>query len=130
CTLLAMPSAKGLFHKAIVQSGPGVRCGTMEKGTQNAQGVLNSLGLGKNDLEKLHELSPERLIQAARFYTEGGERKSLIWRPVVDGEVVACHPFAPEASPLCNDVPLLIGFNRDEGVGQTIAFNWFGRLSE
>src|SRR5437868_10938782 len=54
--LLAMPRAKGLFHKAIVQSGASVRFAERERTTQLADAVLKQLGLGPSDLDKLQAL--------------------------------------------------------------------------
>ena len=64
--LLAMPARKGLFHKAIIQSGAGVRFADRERTTRLAEAVLKQLGLGRDDLDKLQALP---LGQAA-----GGDR--------------------------------------------------------
>src|SRR5260221_12338844 len=59
--LLAMPSAKGLFHKAIVQSGASVRFAGRERTTRLADAVLTHLGLGRGQLDALQALPLARL---------------------------------------------------------------------
>src|SRR5580692_2562337 len=51
--LLAMPAAAGLFHKAIVQSGPGLRAVSREAATRNAQALLDQLEIRAGELGKL-----------------------------------------------------------------------------
>ena len=62
--LLAMPSAKGLFHKAIIQSGASVRFAERERTTRLADAVLKHLGLGPTELDALQALPLERLQEA------------------------------------------------------------------
>jgi para-nitrobenzyl esterase len=50
--------------------------------------------------------------------------------PVVDGGVLPRHPFEPDASPLSADIPVLIGWNKDEMTLFNAAEQWFGRLTE
>src|SRR5689334_11570782 len=62
--LLAMPRAKGLFHRAIVQSGASVRFAERERTTRLADAVLKHLGLGRGDIDKLQALPLETLQTA------------------------------------------------------------------
>ena len=117
-TLLAMRSARGLVHKAIIQSGPGVRCLSRETATENARAILEQLKLSlPDDLQKLRILPAPTLIEAA---TEAQRKAAAngrqLWlAPVMDGVTMAGHPFDPVASPAAAKVPLLIGHTRDEG---------------
>jgi para-nitrobenzyl esterase len=124
-TLLAMPAAAGLFHRAIVQSGPGLRGVEASEGTDFAQRLLAQLGLGRNEVRKLQTLPHEQLTEAlasmppppvsAGMNMAGTPRRnSLLVRPVVDGEYLPQHPFDPAAAPTAADVPLMIGTNKDE----------------
>ena len=63
-TLLAMPAAKGLFHRAIVMSGAGIRMVEQEHATKLAEAVLGEVGLTANQLDKLQALPLERLLAA------------------------------------------------------------------
>jgi len=107
-TLLAMPSAKGLFHRAAIESGPGLTAVPRETATRTATAFLNLLGLDKTKLDQLQKRSVEELIEAQSM-TRGG------FSPVHDGDVIPENMFDPVATPISADVPLLIGSNKDEG---------------
>jgi para-nitrobenzyl esterase len=109
--LLAMPVAHGLFHRAMIQSGPGLRMMSREKATDNAAKLLKTLEIAPKDIERLSTLSVEQILEAnARVNRNplGG------WGPVVDGRVLPQHPFDPVAPALSANVPLVIGTNKDE----------------
>jgi len=117
-TLLAMRSARGLVHKAIIQSGPGIRCLSRETATENARAILNELGLSlPKDLATLREMPAGRLVEAATAAQRKAtaEGRQLWLAPVMDGMTMGGHPFEPVANPLAAKVPLLIGHTRDEG---------------
>lgn len=110
-TLMAMPSAAGLFHRAIVQSGSTLR----------QADPLQSQALGLEIVEELG-LTPETADQLATIpYAElvaAGNRASRTVRggrfsPVVDGRFLIQHPFDP-APEISRDVPMLIGSNLNE----------------
>lgn len=103
-TLMGMPSAKGLFHRAIAESGTGVRWPSAEEGTKMARAVLEKLGVAPDNLAALHQLPPEK-IAAATPPNIG---------PVVDGEVLPRSPFDPEGPAVSADVPMLLGSNLTE----------------
>jgi para-nitrobenzyl esterase len=118
--LLAMPAANGLFHRAIVMSGAGVRMADHERATMLADAVLGEVGLTPKQLEQLQMLPLERLLAAI----EPAQKKlvpvafRLLDRypfgPVVEGHDLPHHPFDPTATDLSDDVPLLIGGTSDE----------------
>jgi para-nitrobenzyl esterase len=114
-TLLGMPAAKGLFHKAVVLSGSHLRQIAPETSARLAQGVLDVLGLVRGDVAKLHDLTTEQLltagIAAQRKLGPGAGPGSPApnWGPVVDGRVIPQHTFDPAASPLAAGIPMIIG---------------------
>ncbi len=116
-TLMGMPSAQGLFHRAVVESGSSLRQGTTERSAALAAAVLAELGLSKDSLTKIHELPNEAIVQAAlnaqRKAAAGGGRGGAGgpggWGPVVDGKVLPQNSFDPDASPLSANVPMIIG---------------------
>jgi para-nitrobenzyl esterase len=120
CALLTMPAAKGLFHKAIVQSGASVRFAERERTGRLAHAVLKHLGLRADQLGALQALPLERLQEAVApaQATLPRPRLPLLDRynfgPVVDGEVLPAHPFDPAASPLSDGVPVMVGGTKDE----------------
>ncbi len=111
-TLMAMPGAAGLFQRAIVQSGPGLRMMARAKATEHAEKLLKALGLSAREVNRLSDLPVEQLFEAnARVNSNaliGG------WSPVVDGRVLPRHPFDPVAPAISASVPLIIGTNKDE----------------
>lgn len=109
--LMAMPAAAGLFHRAIVQSGPGLRMTTRAKATERAERLLRKLGISAGDMDRLQDLPLERLFEANAEVNRNGLRG---WGPVVDGDSLPQHPFDPVAPATSAHVPLLIGTNKDE----------------
>jgi para-nitrobenzyl esterase len=120
CTLLAMPSARGLFHRAIVQSGAAIRLRERDRAAKLSEAVLKALGLSRTDLDKLQSLPMAQLLAAVDPAQKaiGPAPMSLFDRypfgPVVDGTIVPSHPFDPAAPAVSADIPLLIGDMKDE----------------
>jgi para-nitrobenzyl esterase len=118
--LLGMPSAKGLFHKAIVQSGAGVRFAEPERTTRLAEAVLKQLELGPKQLDALQPLPIARLVEAVvpAQKTLPRARHALLDRynfgPVIDAKVLPAHPFDPTGTALSDDIPILVGGTKDE----------------
>jgi para-nitrobenzyl esterase len=117
-TLLAMPAARGLFHRAAIQSGPGIKMTERDQGTKVAELLLNELGLQKTQLRQLQELPVKRILEAyfavlAKLPT-GGRGMRQGFAPVVDGRSLPRHPFDPDAPAVSADVPVVIGYNRTE----------------
>ncbi len=102
-TLLAMPGAKGLFHKAIIQSGSNLRGVSAEDATKAARELMAKLNV--KTAEDLQKVPMQQLIQA----TNGIQRLS----PVL-GKTLPRDPFNPDASPLSAQVPVLIGSTETE----------------
>jgi len=115
-TLLAMPAAQGLFHKAMVLSGPGLRQGEPEMARRLALATLGELGLSRAQFDRLHTVPWEQLLNAglaaprtlANSLPPGSGRR-VGWSPVVDGNVLPRHPFDPDAPAISASIPLLIG---------------------
>ena len=106
-----MPRAKGLFHKAIVQSGASVRFAERERTTRLADAVLKHLGLGRDQLDKLQALPLEKLQEAVApaQATLPKPRHPLLDRynfgPVIDGKLLPQQPFDPAAPAISDDMP-------------------------
>jgi len=99
--LLAMPSAKGLFHKAAIMSGAGIKVGEPESATESAKAWMEKLGV--DSVDALLQLPTKDLLEA-------GSRTG----PVLDGHSITRHPFFPDAPEMASDIPLLIGSCKDE----------------
>lgn len=109
--LLAMPAAVGLFHRAIVQSGPGLSMMPRERANRQAEKLLRALDIPTSQAERLSSVPLERLFAAN---TEVNRNPLRGWRPVVDGQALPRHPFTPTAPVISASIPLLIGTNKDE----------------
>ena len=109
CTLMAMDKAKGLFHRAVVQSGPRIQHATKEASAKAADEVVKKLGLTRDTIGEILT-RPIADIQAA---AEGNAAAGS--GPVLDGRSITRHPFDPDGPAQSADVPLLIGCNRTEG---------------
>lgn len=122
-SLMAMPKAKGLFHKAICQSGSMRMTGTPAASAAVGEELAKALNIGRNDLGKLQALPYEQLmaaagtaIDAARRRTSGagGVPMGLGWGPSVDGTVIAGSPFIKGGPALDKEIPLLVGCTLNE----------------
>jgi para-nitrobenzyl esterase len=116
-TLMAMPCAKGLFHRAAIQSGPGIKMMERDQATKVSESLLKQLGLERTQVRELQNLPVERL-KTAYFAMGGGLPMAAGGRrsfsPVVDGKNLPRHPFHPDAPDISADVPVIVGYNRTE----------------
>jgi para-nitrobenzyl esterase len=109
--LLVMPAAKGLFHRAVIQSGAAVRFTTRRRANALSDAVVKQLG----GIDKLQDVPLPALLGAIipASKAAGPRVWPLLDRydfgPVVDGTVVIQHPAEPSTSPLGDDIPLMIG---------------------
>jgi para-nitrobenzyl esterase len=121
-TLLAMPSAKGLFHRATIESGVAIRVASRDIAIHNAEQLLAKLNLSRTDIHKIQKL-PLGQIMAAYFAVtrEMGRGDTNVegFVPSVDGSILPQHPFHPTASTVSADVPVMVGFTRTEWTGLT-----------
>jgi para-nitrobenzyl esterase len=127
--ILAMPAAKGLFHKAIIMSGPGVKMMERSQAEQNAGKLLAKLGLGPNDVDKLAAAPMEDVIRATG-QPMAGPGMGIAFQPVVDGIALPSHPFDPVAPAVSATIPLMIGHTRDEMAGLLIPEIAANKLTE
>ncbi|MDD9943100.1 MAG: carboxylesterase/lipase family protein [Myxococcales bacterium] len=111
CALLAMPSAKGLYKRAIAQSGHANRAHSPESAAQRAEMFLQALGLTRADAAQLRAL-PVDAILTAQATAQAGDLRAF--GPVVDGEVIPELPLTHVLAGGARSIPLLIGTNRDE----------------
>lgn len=114
-TLMAMPAAKGLFHRAWTMSGQQVTAAGPRAATQRAERFIEAAGLRPGDISGLLRLPPERLLEATRVRDFSRiEDSSLYFGPVMDGDALPVHPFWPAAPAQSAHVPMVIGNTRDE----------------
>ncbi|HEY0624502.1 carboxylesterase/lipase family protein [Sphingomonas sp.] len=109
-TLMGMPAAKGLFHRAATMSGQQVTASGPLNATRRAQALLERLKAKPGDLT---DMPVEKLIEGLRAEDPilGG---GVYMGPVLDMKWLTRHPFWPDANPLGNGIPLILGNTRDE----------------
>ena len=112
-TLLAMPSTKGLYHRAIVESGSSIRGVTRDDANKSTEAFMAKLGLKSSEVDKLQKMSMERILAGM---AGGGPAGNMAFqmRPVVDGRTLPTNPFDPVAPEMSANVPLLVGSTQDE----------------
>ncbi|MFC0602354.1 carboxylesterase/lipase family protein [Streptomyces palmae] len=125
CTLMAMPAARGLFHRAIAQSGAGHHTHTAETGRRITERLAALAGV-EHTTEALAAASPQRLMAANTALAQelAGTRDTEQWGeaaggavtvlPVVDGATLPARPIEAAATGAGAGIPLLTGTNTDE----------------
>ncbi len=108
-TLLGMPGAKGLFHRAIAQSGSAVTGISSTAATKTAEAVMDKLGLKPNQVDELQKVPTDQLLSL-----QTGPMGVRGFGPVTDGHSLPAVPFDPVATQISADVPLIIGSNETE----------------
>ncbi|MFX1427098.1 MAG: carboxylesterase/lipase family protein [Promethearchaeota archaeon] len=113
-SLLAMPSAKGLFHRAIPQSGAANK---FSYNSVNAikvyEELIQKLGIEKGDIEALRKLPTENFI-VPQMETAGFQARGLRVGPVVDKITLPDHPLEAISKGFAQDIDIFIGTNLDE----------------
>ncbi|UOE94530.1 carboxylesterase/lipase family protein [Alkalihalobacillus sp. LMS39] len=106
--LLAFPSAKGLFHKAILQSGAAANVHSVDHASKIASQLVTALNIDTSELSKLQHIPAEQLVQASTLVP------FMSLGPVIDGISLLKHPEEALAEGVAKDIPILIGTNKDE----------------
>ena len=115
-TLLAMPSAKGLFHRAVIESGATLQLVEPEAGARVARELLATLGIATGEGQALQAVPLDRLMGAyfAVVRKMNVDQMTQGFSPAMDGRIVPQHPFHPVASAVSAGVPLMLGSTRTE----------------
>lgn len=119
-TVMSMPSARGLFHRAIIESGAVLRLTTREDAIRTTEVLLAELGLKPNQVREMQQLPVSRLLAA-----NAAVQKKIKLRepgmsgnsPMVDGKALPIHPWDPTAPAISKNIPLMIGWTRTEETG-------------
>jgi para-nitrobenzyl esterase len=145
-TLMGMPTAAGLFHRAAVQSGGGGNPPRSEQARALTRQVMVELGLQPNDIESLKRIEWATLNKAGNTAITklNGPMKGfgigsapdpnprVGWAPILDGRVVTVRSFFNEAPAQSKDIPLLIGSVSEEGnrmLSRPTLEEWQGNLA-
>ena len=127
-TLLCMPPARGLFHKAIIMSGTILNVNTKAMTEELGMAVLKELGIDKKDVDRIKNVPYQELYaagQRAMAASIGTRRPGtpMMWGfgPTPDGDVLQKQPFQPDFADFNDDIPILIGTTFNEL--QRVAYN-------
>jgi para-nitrobenzyl esterase len=130
-TLMGMPSAAGLFHRASVQSGGGGNIPSGEQQKEFARQVIKELGIGSSDIGALQKMEWAHLIAAGNAVmakmnpsargmagpgSAPGAAPRVGWSPTVDGKIINMRSFFEGAPEISKNVPMLIGSVSEEGM--------------
>ena len=120
-TLMCMPAAKGLFHKAIIMSGTILNVNTKAMTEELGRAVVEQLGFGPDEVEKMKDVPYGELVAAGQraMAASIGTRAPgtpMMWGfgPAPDGEVLLQQPFQPDFADISSDIPLMIGTTFNE----------------
>ncbi|AFI86788.1 carboxylesterase [Aggregatibacter actinomycetemcomitans] len=128
-TLMGTPAAKGLFHKAVVESGAvekmGMTLTSPKTGQRVAELTLANLGVKPTALNRLNSFTPDQINAAAnkalkqtaeeqKITPLRGTGYGLAWAPTMDGDYIPQEPVGKKYPEIAKDIPLLIGSNLTE----------------
>jgi para-nitrobenzyl esterase len=113
-TMMAMPAADGLFHRAATMSGQQVTVSGPANATARTRAYLEALGLAPAEVDALRRLPAERLLEGLSAADPVLPYGNVYFGPVLDMRSLQRHPFFPDAAPQSAQVPMIIGNTRDE----------------
>ncbi|HEV2198681.1 MAG TPA: carboxylesterase family protein [Bryobacteraceae bacterium] len=116
-TLMSMPSAQGLFHRAIIESGAVLRLMTREDAIHYSELLLAELGLRGDQARELQSVPLDRLLAANAAALKKTDQTAPGYTPntpMVDGKAIPAHPWDPAGPALSAKIPLLMGWARTE----------------
>ena len=110
-TMMGMPAARGLFHRAATMSGQQVTASGPLNATRRTQAFLDKVGA--KSVDALLAMPTERLVEglSATDPILGG---GVYFGPVLDMKWLTRHPFWPDANPQSNAIPMILGNVHDE----------------
>ena len=115
CTLMAMPAAKGLFHKAVSLSGSSLGGLKKEYSEKLGHYILAEANLTASEVEKLRQIPWEEYLTLAQRAAKrlnqespGSAGRRSGFAPTSDGEVLPIEPYFSDPNGLSSDIPLIV----------------------
>jgi para-nitrobenzyl esterase len=106
--MLSNPAARGLFHRAGIQSGSALRLADNAQAATNAGLLLDALGISHDDPMAIQRKSWQEILDASVSLTPPAGGAAPSFSPVVDGEYLTHQPFDPGAPSESEDIPVII----------------------
>lgn len=113
-TLMAMPAARGLFHRAWTMSGQQVTASGPRGATLRAQACLTHMKIGVKDIDALLSADTNVLVEATQADDPTMIGRNVYFGPVLDHDALPRHPFYPDAPPQSAKIPMVLGNTLDE----------------
>lgn len=113
-TLMAMPAAAGLFHRAATMSGQQVTVSSHGNAAKRSLKWLDALQLTPDRVNELRTLPIEQLLEGLRALDPVLPAGNLYFGPVLDERSLTRHPFYPDAPAQSAQIPMIIGNTHDE----------------
>lgn len=113
-TMMAMPAAAGLFHRAASMSGQQVTASGPSNAALRTEAFLDAAAIGSSEVNDLQTLPVERLLRGLEARDPVLDGKSVYFGPVLDMRSLHRHPFYPDAAPQSAHIPMIIGNTHDE----------------
>ena len=120
-TLMCMPKARGLFHKAIIMSGTILNVNNHAMTQALGKAVLKELGISEQDVDRIKDIPYQQLYDAGQraMAASIGTRKPgtpMMWGfgPTPDGETLLQQPFQPTFPAFSSEIPVMIGTTFNE----------------
>ncbi|MCB1057627.1 MAG: carboxylesterase/lipase family protein, partial [Acidobacteria bacterium] len=113
--LLAAPAARGLFRRAVLQSGAAAHVGSREATARQGRAFLEALDFDRFDTERLRELPAAAILEAQQASTRRPTEAILLpWQPVYGDDLLPRRPLEAIADGAAAGIELLVGTNADE----------------
>lgn len=113
-TMMAMPAAAGLFHRAATMSGQQVTASGPANATLRTRAYLDAIGVRPDEIASLRTMPAERLLRGLATRDPVLPYGSVYFGPVLDMRSLDRHPFYPDAAPQSAHIPMIIGNTHDE----------------
>lgn len=113
-TMMAMPTAKGLFHRAATMSGQQITASGPLNATLRTQALLDALKVTRQNIKEILTIPFEKIVDALSAKDPVLSFGSVYFGPVLDQRSLMRHPFYPDAPPQSANIPMIIGNTHDE----------------
>jgi para-nitrobenzyl esterase len=113
-TMMAMPAAKSLFHRAATMSGQQVTASGPHNATLRTQALLDQLKISPKNIEEIRTIPFEKIVDALSANDPVLPFGSVYFGPVLDERWLMRHPFYPDAPKQSANIPMIIGNTHDE----------------